>query len=74
MQRNPNCPTIESELEGALVKAGAISKENAGSFHKASVTAQLLRSHRGCRQLLTMQGGGMHAEFGAGEGGGRGCS
>jgi hypothetical protein len=34
MQRNPGCRTIESELEGALVKAGAVSQQNAGSFSK----------------------------------------
>jgi tRNA pseudouridine38-40 synthase len=34
MQRNPGCPTIEAELESALVKAGAISDQNAGSFMK----------------------------------------
>eukprot|EP00878_Enallax_costatus_P017892 GHUV01018804.1.p1 GENE.GHUV01018804.1~~GHUV01018804.1.p1 ORF type:complete len:472 (+),score=148.98 GHUV01018804.1:87-1418(+) len=34
MQRNPGFPTIEAELETALVKAGAISDKNAGSFMK----------------------------------------
>jgi tRNA U38,U39,U40 pseudouridine synthase TruA len=32
MQRNPGFPTIEEELERALVKAGAIPEEYAGSF------------------------------------------
>eukprot|EP00775_Hariotina_reticulata_P008792 gene8792-8971_t len=41
MQRNPNMPTIEAELESALVKAGAISDQNAGSFQKV-VSAKLL--------------------------------
>jgi hypothetical protein len=39
MQRNPNMPTIEAELEAALVKAGAISDQNAGSFQKVMLTA-----------------------------------
>eukprot|EP00879_Flechtneria_rotunda_P024275 GHRR01025727.1.p1 GENE.GHRR01025727.1~~GHRR01025727.1.p1 ORF type:complete len:494 (+),score=222.50 GHRR01025727.1:219-1700(+) len=34
MQRNPGFPTIEADLESALVKAGAISEQNAGSFVK----------------------------------------
>jgi tRNA U38,U39,U40 pseudouridine synthase TruA len=37
MQRNPGCPTIEAELEAALVKAGAISEQNAGSFMKVGL-------------------------------------
>ena len=34
MQHNPGVPTIESELMGALAKAGAISPANAGKFAK----------------------------------------
>lgn len=34
LQRNPGSKTIESELEAAIVRAGGISKENAGSFAK----------------------------------------
>jgi tRNA pseudouridine38-40 synthase len=40
MQRNPGCPTIEAELESALVKAGAISEQNAGSFMKVGLNLQ----------------------------------
>jgi hypothetical protein len=32
MQRNPGCPTIEEDLERALVRAAAIPEELAGSF------------------------------------------
>ena len=34
MQHNPGVPTVESELMGALAKAGAISPANAGKFAK----------------------------------------
>ena len=35
MQSNPGQRTVESELEAAVVKAGGISQDNAGSFSKA---------------------------------------
>jgi hypothetical protein len=34
MQRQPGFKTIETDLEAAMVKAGAISEQNAGSFTK----------------------------------------
>ena len=34
MQNNPGARTIEGELGAAMVRAGAISKENAGDFTK----------------------------------------
>ena len=34
MQFNPGQKTIESELMGAMTKAGAISAANAGNFNK----------------------------------------
>lgn len=49
MQRNPGFPTIEAELESALVKMGAISEQNAGSFMKVSEAEQWVRD----KQLST---------------------
>lgn len=62
MQRNPGARTIEGELEGALVKARAISDANAGSFQKARMVG--LRGEtedavcRSARLLLSMSPGG----------------
>lgn len=36
MQRNPNARTIEATLEQAIVEAGGVSDQNAGSFTKVS--------------------------------------
>ncbi len=41
MQHNPGVPTIESELMGALSKAGAISPANAGKFVKVWASLRL---------------------------------
>lgn len=46
MQRNPGARTIEGELEEALVKSGAISKANAGSFSKVRLTLAALTPFR----------------------------
>ena len=39
MQYNPGARTIEGELEAAMVRAGAISKDNAGDFTKVACPA-----------------------------------